>query len=170
MNGKTVMRIENITLVRGEETVIENMSFDVYKGEVLSIVGTSGAGKTTLLQALAGVLPTAAGKIYFNDSELIKPNASLGLVYQSYALFPWRTALGNVEFGLEIKGVHHVKRKQMAEDALDLMGLLEHRDKYPIELSGGMQQRVALARVLVNEPKVLMIDEGFSSLDVQTRR
>ncbi|MEW6035891.1 MAG: ABC transporter ATP-binding protein [Candidatus Micrarchaeota archaeon] len=167
----TIMRVEDLTLSRGgEERILEHISFDVRRGEFLSIIGSSGAGKTTLLQALAGLLAPADGRVYLHGRELRRPTARIGLVYQDYALFPWRTALGNVEFGLDIRGVPNEEKRQLAEEALDLMGILEHRDKYPVQLSGGMQQRVAIARVLVNKPEVLMLDEAFSALDVQTRR
>ncbi|HSB46958.1 MAG TPA: ABC transporter ATP-binding protein [Candidatus Bilamarchaeum sp.] len=170
-SGGEIMRIEGLTLMRSvDEKVVSGISFEVYKGEFLSIIGSSGAGKTTLLQALAGLLQPSEGKIYFRGKALERPTARIGLVYQDYALFPWRTAQGNVEFGLELLGVKSDERKRLAEEALDLMGILEHRDKYPVQLSGGMQQRVAIARVLVNKPEVLMLDEAFSALDVQTRR
>ncbi|MEW6722111.1 MAG: ABC transporter ATP-binding protein [Candidatus Micrarchaeota archaeon] len=166
-----IMRVEDVTLSRsGEENIIEHISFDVMPGEFLSIIGGSGAGKTTLLQALAGLLAPAGGVVYLSGREVTRPTARVGLVYQDYALFPWRTALQNVEFGLEMRGIPHDERRQLAEAALDLMGILEHRDKFPVQLSGGMQQRVAIARVLVNKPEVLMLDEAFSALDVQTRR
>jgi NitT/TauT family transport system ATP-binding protein len=168
---KTIMSIKDLTLVRPiAGKILERLSFDVYEGEFLSIIGTSGAGKTSLLQAMAGLIEPECGKIIYKSSEVTKPRVELGLVYQNYALFPWRTALENVEFGLEIRNLPREKRRQMAKEALDLLGLLEDKDKYPIELSGGMQQRVAIAREIVNNPKVLMLDEGFSALDIQTRR
>ncbi|MFN7990787.1 MAG: ABC transporter ATP-binding protein [Candidatus Micrarchaeia archaeon] len=173
MTGKkdAVLRLENVTLRRTDsENVLEDISLEVYEGEILSVIGGSGAGKSTLLHALAGLLAPVSGRITFRGKPLSGPTAALGLVYQGYALFPWRTAIENVEFGLELKNIPRAARKQLGEEALDLLGMLEHRDKYPIELSGGMQQRVAIARVIVNRPDVLMLDEGFSALDVQTRR
>ena len=168
---KTIMSIKDLTLTRPiAGKVLERLCFEVYEGEFLSIIGSSGAGKTTLLQAMAGLIEPESGKITFKGNEVTNPRVELGLVYQNYALFPWRTAIENVEFGLEIRNLPRDKRRQMAKEALDLLGLLEDKDKYPIELSGGMQQRVAIARELVNNPKVLMLDEGFSALDVQTRR
>ncbi len=171
MDDEPIMRIEGASLERNHsERVIDNISFDVKRGEVLSIIGSSGAGKTTLLQAMAGLISPVSGSIKFEGKALAKPTAEIGLMYQGYALFPWRTALKNVEFGPEVRGVPPAERTELAEQALDLLGLLAHRDKYPRELSGGMQQRVALARVLVNKPKMLLLDESFSALDVQTRR
>ncbi len=166
-----IMRIERLGLQRDKaELIIDGVSFEVKRGEFLSIIGSSGAGKTTLLQAMAGLITPAAGKIIFEGQSLSKPTAEIGLMYQGYALFPWRTALKNVEFGPEVRGLPQAERTELAEQALDLLGLLGHRDKYPWQLSGGMQQRVALARVLVNKPKMLLLDESFSALDVQTRR
>jgi len=174
MAGKAktaIMEIENATLQRSMVgTVLESISFKVNKGEFLSIIGASGSGKTTLLQAMAGLFPPASGKILFQGDEIKKPRVELGLVYQNYALFPWRSAIQNVEFGLELRNIRREKRRQMAAEALELMGLSQDdRDKYPVELSGGMQQRVAIARELVNKPAVIMLDEAFSALDVQTR-
>ncbi len=166
-----IMSLEKVSLHRnGADRIIDGISFEVMKGEFLSIIGTSGAGKTTLLQAMAGLLSPSSGRIIFEGKELSKPSAEIGLMYQGYALFPWRTAIQNVEFGPEVRGVPKAERRELAEEALDLLGLLGHRDKYPRELSGGMQQRVALARVLVNRPRILLLDESFSALDVQTRR
>ena len=168
---KEIMRLENVSIIRNrDERVIDGVSFSVEKGEFLSIIGSSGAGKTTMLQALAGLLHPTEGRVIFRGKELLRPTARIGLVYQDYALFPWRTTLRNVEFGLEVRGVKELERKKLAEEALDLMGMIEHRDKYPIQLSGGMQQRCAIARVIVNRPEILMLDEAFSALDVQTRR
>jgi len=168
---KIILKVDNITVQRPfGGPILENISFDVYEGEFLSIVGASGGGKSTLLRSLAGLFPPVSGKIYFRDEEMRAPRVEVGLVYQSYALFPWRTALENVEFGLELRNIPRVKRRQVAVEALELMGLSEDKDKFPIELSGGMQQRVAIAREIVNKPKVLMLDEGFSALDVQTCR
>lgn len=166
-----IIRVEDMSIERpGAGAVLNGISFEIRSGEILSIVGSSGTGKSTLLSALAGLLKPTVGKIYFRDNEVRKPRVEVGLVFQNYALFPWRTALENVAFGLEIKGIPKSQKLKIASEALDLMGLLEHRDKYPTELSGGMQQRVAIARELVVRPDVLMLDEGFSALDVQTRR
>ena len=168
---RELLRVEGVGLVRNQnEKVLEKLTFGVYKGEFLSIIGSSGAGKSSLLHVLAGLLPPSEGKVIYRGKELHRPTARIGLVYQDYALFPWRTAIKNVEFGLEVRGVRESERRKLAEEALDLLGMLEHRDKYPIQLSGGMQQRVAIARVLVNKPDILMMDEAFSALDVQTKR
>ena len=168
---KKIMSIEGISIHRTiGQPVLESISFDVYQGEFLSIVGASGAGKTSLLLAMAGLIQPVSGKILLKTDEIAAPRVEIGLVYQSYALFPWRTALENVEFGLELRDVPGTKRRQMAIEALELVGLSEDKQKYPIELSGGMQQRVAIARELVNKPDVLLLDEVFSALDIQTRR
>ena len=166
-----IMSIENVSIQRAfSGPILENISFDVKAGEFLSIVGASGAGKTSLLLAMAGLIQPVSGKIFLKNDEVTAPRVAIGLVYQSYALFPWRTALENVEFGLELQDVPRIKRRQMAIEALELVGLSEDKQKYPIELSGGMQQRVAIARELVNKPDVLLLDEVFSALDILTRR
>jgi len=168
---EAVMAVDDVTLRRSvAEPILEGISFEVYEGEFLSIIGASGIGKTTLLQSMAGLIRPVSGRISYKGGEVAAPRVEIGLVYQNYALFPWRTALENVEFGLEIKDIPRARRRQMAAEALDLMGLAEDKHKFPIELSGGMQQRVAIARELVNKPDVLLLDEGFSALDIQTRR
>jgi NitT/TauT family transport system ATP-binding protein len=167
---KPIISVRNVTIRReASGAVLENISFDVYEGEFLSVIGASGCGKTTLLKAVAGLIKPKSGQVIFRGKALAGPDKELGLVYQNYALFPWRTALENVEFGLEIRDVPRHKRRIMAQEALALFDMNEHADKYPAELSGGMQQRVAIARQLVNNPSVVLLDESFSALDVQTR-
>jgi len=168
--SEPIISVRNVSIHReASGAILENISFDVHDGEFLSIIGPSGCGKTSLLKTIAGLLPLKSGRILFRGAEIAGPDKELGLVYQNYALFPWRTALENVEFGLEIRGLPRHKRKLMAQEALALFDMNEHADKYPSELSGGMQQRVAIARQLVNNPSVILLDEAFSALDAQTR-
>jgi NitT/TauT family transport system ATP-binding protein len=138
-------------------------------GEFAAIIGPSGCGKSTLLNAVAGfVVPTAGGVVI--DGEDIKgPNPEVGVIFQQFALFPWFSALGNVEFPLRRFPINRAERRSRALAALDEVGLAEHARKYPGQLSGGMKQRVAIARTLVANPKVLLMDEPFGALDAQTR-
>ncbi len=149
--------------------VFRDISFTVEHGQFVSIIGPSGCGKTTILKIISGLEKASEGEIYIDDNHLTGPDKMVGLVFQEYALFPWRTTLQNVEFGLEIKGMEKRRRKSAAGDYIKAFGLDGFEDKYPFELSGGMQQRVAIARTLINDPAVLLMDEPFSSLDGPTR-
>jgi NitT/TauT family transport system ATP-binding protein len=133
------------------------------------VIGPSGCGKTTLLRIIAGLEDSSAGKVLLDGEEVSEPGQHVGLVFQEYALFPWRTVLENVEFGLEIKGVAKRERRKRALQYIITIGLEGFEDKYPKELSSGMKQRVGIARTLINQPKVLLMDEPFGSLDDQTR-
>ena len=150
-------------------TAIEDVTLDVQDGEFVVIVGPSGCGKSTLLDLLGGLTKPTRGRITLDGVPIQGPALDRGIVFQQYALFPWRTALGNVEFGLEAKGVTAKKRRQIALDYLELVGLSGFEDRHPHELSGGMKQRVAIARSLAYDPDVLMMDEPFAALDAQTR-
>jgi NitT/TauT family transport system ATP-binding protein len=150
-------------------TAIDDISLDVQVGEFMVIVGPSGCGKSTLLDLLAGLAEPSRGQILLDGKKISGPALDRGVVFQQYALFPWRTALGNVEFGLEAKGVPEKERRQRAREHLDLVGLSGFEDRHPHELSGGMKQRVAIARALAYDPEVLMMDEPFAALDAQTR-
>ena len=154
---------------RGHFSVLEDVSFKVAAGEFVALVGPSGCGKTTLLDLIAGLARPDRGQILINDQPIEGPGLDRGVVFQQYALFPWKTALGNVEFGLEAKGVARAERKERARAFLDLVGLGGFGDRYPHELSGGMKQRVAIARALSFDPDVLLMDEPFAALDAQTR-
>ena len=150
-------------------TALENINLDVKAGEFLVIVGPSGCGKSTLLDLLGGLTLPSSGRILIDGNPIAGPALDRGLVFQQYALFPWRTALKNVEFGLEAKGVGHRERAEKAEHFLAMVGLAGFGDRYPHELSGGMKQRVAIARSLAYDPNVLLMDEPFAALDAQTR-
>src|SRR3989440_807169 len=150
-------------------TALDDITFDVHGGEFLVVVGPSGCGKSTLLDLLAGLGEPTTGAILVDGTPVTGPGLDRGIVFQQYALLPWRTAQGNVEFGLEAKGLPRRERGGRAREFLDLVGLAGFHDRYPHELSGGMKQRVAIARSLAFDPDVLLMDEPFAALDAQTR-
>ncbi len=147
---------------------LEDINLNVEDGEFLCLVGLSGCGKTTLLNILAGFVEITAGSVTM-DGRPLTENYDKGVVFQEYALFPWRTARRNVEYGLQVRKVPAEKRKQIALDLLRLVRLGDFADFYPHNLSGGMRQRVAVARALAFDPQVLLMDEPFGALDAQTR-
>lgn len=148
---------------------IDNFSLTIEEGEFVSIVGPSGCGKSTFLHMVGGFEPIAEGSISVAGRPVSAPGPDRGMLFQDYALFPWRTVLGNVGWSLEVAGMGKQEREERAEHYLDMVGLSSFRDAYPSELSGGMQQRIALARVLAFEPAMLLMDEPFGALDAQTR-
>jgi NitT/TauT family transport system ATP-binding protein len=150
-------------------TALSGVSLSVASGEFLTLVGPSGCGKSTLLDLLTGLATPTRGEIKLDGVPVTGPGLDRGIVFQQYALFPWRTALANVEFGLEAKSVPRRERRELAGHYLDLVGLTGFAERYPHELSGGMRQRVAIARSLAYDPAVLLMDEPFAALDAQTR-
>ena len=163
-------------VVRGEGggpsdrfTALEDITLDVRPGEFLALVGPSGCGKSTLLDLLGGLTAPTSGRILLDGRPIEGPARDRGIVFQQYALFPWRTAAQNVEFGLDIAWLKAKQRREIARHYLDLVGLTAFADRYPHELSGGMKQRVAIARSLAYDPEVLLMDEPFAALDAQTR-
>ena len=148
---------------------LQDINLDVRQGEFMVIVGPSGCGKSTLLDLLAGLTRPNGGVILLDGKPVAGPNLDRGIVFQQYALFPWKTALANVEFGLEAKGVPRRERRNIARDFIRLVGLAGFENRYPHELSGGMKQRIAIARSLAYDPDVLLMDEPFAALDAQTR-
>jgi NitT/TauT family transport system ATP-binding protein len=150
-------------------TALEDISLSVAPGEFVSVVGPSGCGKTTLLNMIAGFLPETGGQILVDGKPIAGPGPDRGVVFQSFALFPWKTVLDNVGFGPKMRGVRRAERDRIAMEYLQLAGLAHAADRYPAELSGGMQQRVGVVRALANEPDVLLMDEPFASVDAQTR-
>ncbi len=146
------------------------MSFTVREGEFVTLVGPSGCGKSTLLQILAGLVPSSAGRVVIDGQAMTSPAPEkVGVMFQDAWLLPWKTALENVEFPLALRKVPAAERKRRALPLLDLVGLASFTHRYPDELSGGQRQRVAIARCLVQEPRVLLMDEPFAALDEQTR-
>jgi NitT/TauT family transport system ATP-binding protein len=148
---------------------VEDVSLDVEGGEFFSIIGPSGCGKSTLLRIIGGLLDASSGELNVGGVPVNGPHPWIGMVFQEESTFPWRTTLGNVEFGLEMRGVPVEERRAKARDMIRLVGLSGFEERYPSELSGGMKQRVAIARALVLEPKILLMDEPFGALDEQTR-
>jgi len=150
-------------------TAVEDLTFDIDGGEFVSVVGPSGCGKSTLLYLVAGFLEETSGTITV-DGELIDgPGTDRGVVFQDYALFPWRTVVGNVTYGLEEQDMGKEERQSTAQKYIDMMDLSGFEDNYPKELSGGMKQRVGLARTLAYDPKILLMDEPFGALDQPLR-
>jgi NitT/TauT family transport system ATP-binding protein len=150
-------------------TAVHDISLKVNQGEFISIVGPSGCGKTTLLNMIAGFLPISGGSINIDDKPIKGPGADRGVVFQTFALFPWKTVCENVGFGPRMRGLPKKECDQIALEFLSLVGLEHVAQKYPNELSGGMQQRVGVVRALANNPDVLLMDEPFASVDAQTR-
>jgi NitT/TauT family transport system ATP-binding protein len=150
-------------------TAVQELSLEVQQGEFVSVVGPSGCGKTTLLNLIAGFIPASGGEILLDGRAVDGPGPERGVVFQSFALFPWKTVLDNVAFGPKMRGLARTERERIAREYLALAGLAHAAERYPNELSGGMQQRVGVVRALANNPDVLLMDEPFASVDAQTR-
>ena len=148
---------------------LSDVSFDVYEEEFVTIVGQSGCGKTTILKIIAGLLPKTEGTVILDGQPMTGPRASSGIVFQQPVLFKWRSVLDNVLLPIEILRRNRGEYLQTALDLLDLTELTEFKDRYPRELSGGMQQRVSICRALIHDPPVLLMDEPFGALDAMTR-
>ena len=150
--------------------VVEALSLEVSSLEFLALLGPSGCGKSTLLRMIDGLIPCDSGKILLDGRDMTGiPGQGRGMVFQTFDLFPWRTAIENVEFGLEIKGISKTERREIARRYINLVGLAGFEDSFPHQLSGGMQQRIGIARAFAIHPEVLLMDEPFGALDVQTR-
>jgi NitT/TauT family transport system ATP-binding protein len=169
----TTSQIEfaDATLVLGGKTIIENLNLGVRPGEFLCIVGASGCGKTTALRLAAGLYQPTSGRVNFDGQPMREPRREIAIVFQDYgkALLPWRTAAGNISLALEAAGVKSGARDAKIKMLLEKVGLPNHAEKYPAEMSGGMQQRLQIARCLAQEPAALMMDEPFGALDAMTR-
>jgi NitT/TauT family transport system ATP-binding protein len=150
-------------------TALDGFSLDVYDGEFVAIVGPSGCGKSTLLHMIGVFEPLDSGEILLNGTPVTRPGPDRGMLFQEYALFPWRTVVGNITWPLRVQGVPKDQQRATADRLMTLVGLKQFEKHYPSELSGGMKQRVALARVLAFDPKMLLMDEPLGALDAQNR-
>jgi NitT/TauT family transport system ATP-binding protein len=147
-----------------------DINLSISRGEFVCLLGPSGCGKSTLLNAIAGFIPPTAGGVVVDGRTVLEPGPERGVVFQEYAIFPWMTVARNIAFGLEIKGVSGVEIRERVDALLDKLGLREFRDRFPKDLSGGMRQRVAIARLLAIDSPVMLMDEPFGALDALTRR
>ena len=162
--------VKNIYKNYGEIEALRDLSLDFANGQLTSLLGPSGCGKTTLLKIIAGLLPATQGEVFVNGSLVTKPGPDRAFVFQDFALMPWASVLRNVAFGLELRGVNKNEREDIAAKYIKDVGLVGFENSFPHELSGGMRQRVGLARALSVDSPVLLMDEPFSAVDEQTRR
>jgi NitT/TauT family transport system ATP-binding protein len=153
-----------------ELTAIDNLSLAVDEGEFICLLGASGCGKSTMLNMFAGFTQPTTGEVLLRGKPITAVEPRCGMVFQSYALFPWKTVRANVEFGLKMKGMPRAERRERAQRFIEMVKLHGFEDHYPAELSGGMQQRVTFARLLATDPEVLLMDEPFAALDAMTRQ
>jgi NitT/TauT family transport system ATP-binding protein len=162
--------VERVSKSFGAVHALADIDLRVRAGEFLSLIGPSGCGKTTLLKTIAGLVPADTGRVTVGDRVVTGPGRECSVVFQDFALLPWGTVQTNVEFGLRLRGMSGAARADLARRAIARVGLSGFEDAYPAQLSGGMQQRVGLARALAVNPRVLLMDEPFASIDEQTRR
>ena len=161
--------VKRIDTPEGPITAVDRVSFSVAQGELVSLIGPSGCGKSTVFNIVGGLVPMSQGRVLVNGEAIAGPHAAIGMVFQEESTFPWRTVLDNVAFPLEIAGLRKAERIERAMHYVKLVGLDGFEKRYPAELSGGMRQRVSIARALGSAPKMLLMDEPFASLDEQTR-
>lgn len=170
---KIILKLDNIcqsyVVENDVKDAVDNVSFEVYNNEFLVILGPGHCGKTVLMNMIAGIEKPIGGKLFLDGEELVGSDKRIGMVFQSLNLMPWRTVMGNVEFGLEIAGVAKSNRREVAQKYINLVGLKGFENSYPNQLSGGMKQRVGIARAYTNNPEILLMDEPFGQLDAQTR-
>lgn len=173
MNSKKQVELKNIAMtyhtLDGETQAISDISLDIFSGEIVTLVGPSGCGKSTLLSIIAGLIKPTSGSVYLRGEKVTEPSKNIGYMFQRDNLFEWRTILDNVLIGLEIQNKLNEETIAFAKKLLDTYGLLEFKNHYPRQLSGGMRQRVALIRTLAIKPDILLLDEPFSALDYHTR-
>jgi len=168
-----ILVVDNVAMhfstAEGQVTAVDNISFDVAPGEFLAVIGPSGCGKSTLFNIIGGLLGGYNGRISVAGETVAGPHASIGMVFQEESTFPWRNVIDNIAFPLEIAGMPRRERVERARRFISMVGLDGFEKRYPSELSGGMRQRVSMARTLASEPKILLMDEPFAALDEQTR-
>lgn len=171
--GNAILEIENVTKTFQNEkiskTVLQNLSMSVQENEFVVLFGLAESGKTTLLNLIAGLEPVSEGRIMFENKKVTGPEPERGMIYQNLALFPWLTVMQNVEFGPKMRHENKRQRRERAQHYIDLVGLQGFENTYPVKLSGGMKQRVGIARAYCNQPKLILMDEPFGHLDAQTR-
>jgi len=164
-----MLEVNHLTHAFDSLVVLRDLSFQVEEGVFLCIVGPNGCGKTTLLRIIAGLTRPTAGEVRLNGQPIQGPGPERGFVFQEYALFPWRNVRQNIEFGLEMRGLPPETRRRLSQRYIELIGLSGFEDYKPTRLSGGMKQKVSIARALANDPQVILMDEPFAALDCQTR-
>lgn len=170
-----IITVENISktfVSKGKKKdleVLDNINLEINENEFICIVGPSGCGKSTLLRLMAGLEKATKGRVLYRGNPLSEPIKEIGLVFQNYSLMPWLNVEDNIALGLKFKGVSKNKQKEIVDEYLEIIGLNDFRKSYPHELSGGMQQRVAIARTLANDPDIVLMDEPFGALDAYTR-
>jgi len=174
MSGTSQIVIDGVSHIyrppRGRPVLaLDNVSLEVANREFIALLGPSGCGKSTLLYLIGGFLPVESGTIRVDDKPVAEPGPDRGIVFQHFALFPWKTVRGNILYGLERQGMPKEEREKRTQDLIELVGLSGFEDSYPSQLSGGMKQRTAIARTLAFDPKILLMDEPFGALDAQTR-
>ncbi|WP_415289865.1 ABC transporter ATP-binding protein [Candidatus Pelagibacter sp. Uisw_136] len=170
MNKDNAVTVKNVFKNYGETEALRDLSLDFPRGELTSLLGPSGCGKTTLLKIIAGLLPATSGEVIVNGQIVKEPGPDRAFVFQDFALLPWASVIRNVAFGLELRGVAKSERESIAAKYIGDVGLKGFENSFPHELSGGMRQRVGLARALSVDAQVLLMDEPFSAVDEQTRR
>jgi len=166
-----MLRVEDLAKSYGDNPAIAGVSFEVAEREFVCVVGPSGCGKTTLLKCMSGLLAPTSGRVLLHDRPVLRPPEEMALVFQEYSrsLLPWMSVRNNVTLPLRHKKLDKAERSRLVEEAVEAVGLAGQLDRYPWQLSGGMQQRVAIARALAYQPNVLLMDEPFASVDAQTR-
>ena len=171
ISARTVISVKDMTktYLGGSFIAVDNVSVEIKEGEIVAFVGPSGCGKTTVMRMVAGLEEPTDGVIFVNGQMVHGPGPDRGMIFQAYTSFPWLTARQNVEYGMKILGIPTAERRERAQKLLEEVHLGPAADKYPAELSGGMKQRVAIARTLAQNPEVLLMDEPFGALDAQVR-
>lgn len=169
---KPIISFQNVDVQLGGFHILNNINLDIQEGEFVCVVGHSGCGKTTMMRLIAGFFQAQAGQVLYDGQPIKAPRHDIAIVFQDYgkALLPWRTAAGNVSLALEASGFPKTDRPARIQELLGKMGLAQHAGKFPREMSGGMQQRLQIARCLAQEPSVLLMDEPFGALDAMTRQ